>query len=125
MPCNKRCTGNLGGKVVGLAFAKPKQSLALLEYNLQGPSPGIDLIGLEEAKSQVSAKQPAPRATLAWSVPWRSCQSFLFALLPKDGKVKKHLAYSIRNTKEECLETEDSPVLKMVCFFCAIIYSAN
>lgn len=35
---NKRCTGNLGGKVAGLTLAKAKQSLALLEDDLQRPS---------------------------------------------------------------------------------------
>ena len=66
-----------------IGICQAKQSLALLEYDLQGPSPGIDLIGLEEAKSQVSAKQPAPRATLSWRVPWRSCQSFLSCPSPQ------------------------------------------
>lgn len=259
LQCNKRCTGNLGGKVVGLAFAKPKQSLALLEYDFQGPSSGIDLIGLEEAKFKVSAKQSAPRVTLAsaykeesyasiskddvcthipaleltgilllaplvkqlddcWSrkilllemVPGLACFSYLdhsdivtfdvaasdklyylgackpavcqyvteldlvsyhtsdhlygkvylahgvftdsgsesrvfisfssvplgeflganakvffLALLPKDGKVKKHLAYSICNTKEECLETEDSPVLKMGVYATDILHALS
>ena len=30
LQCNKRCTGNLGGKVVGLAFAKPSSPLLSL-----------------------------------------------------------------------------------------------
>ena len=57
--CYLRC------EVGRLAFAKPQQSLTLLEDNLLRPASGVNPVCLEEAKRKVCRKQSAPWTSLA------------------------------------------------------------
>ena len=56
---------HLRGEVAHLVLAQPEVLLALLEDDLQRPSHGVDLVGLEEAELGVCGDEPVPLAALA------------------------------------------------------------
>ena len=65
LECHEGRARYLSGKVGRLAFAKPKQSLTLLEDNILGPASGVDFICFKETQVKSCCKQSAPCASLA------------------------------------------------------------
>ncbi len=114
-----RSHGNLRGEVAHLVLAESESPLAVLEYDLQRPPHGINLIGIEEVELTVGGDESVPFSPLATLAEEEAYVPVCKLHVHCDVVADKHTTVfaTLLELVEECHELDSSILLTLIHVF--------